>query len=70
MFVTKKKFEYLKTAFDYEKIRRKNAENNVIKLLNILVNAGNITISEEQEKYVDKLIQEYSEKYGEYIIKH
>ena len=70
MFVTKKKFEYLKTAFDYEKLRRENAEDNVVKLLNILVNAGNITISEEQEKYIDELVQEYSEKYGECIIKH
>lgn len=70
MFVTKKKFEYLKTAFDYEKLRRENAEDNVVKLLNILVNAGNITISEEQEKYIDELIQEYSEKYGECIIKY
>lgn len=63
MFVTKKKFEYLKTAFDYEKMRREHAEKNIIKLLDIIINASKIELTEEQENYIDKLQQEYSENF-------
>ncbi len=67
-FVSKRKYQELKELYCYEQNYRYRTEDEIIKLLKIIINANKIEMTTEQEKYVDELIREYTKKYGDDII--